>query len=77
MLDRDTNGGVSKVGHALVYRAREIAEWEKVYRIPTPENVLTSMLLDPLTSREWPGFRADDWISFTHACYRGYKRSGR
>lgn len=59
MLDRDTNGGVSKVGHALVYRAREIAEWEKVYRIPTPDNVLTSMLLDPLTSREWTGFRAD------------------
>jgi len=67
VLDRDTNGGVSKVGHALVYRAREIAEWEKVYRIPTPDNVLTSMLLDPLTSREWPGFALR--VKCVHACF--------
>ena len=65
MLDRDTNGGVSKVGHALVCRAREIAEWERVYRIPTPDNVLTSMLLDPLTSREWRDFA--HLIRFVHS----------
>ncbi|EJT98726.1 hypothetical protein DACRYDRAFT_110626 [Dacryopinax primogenitus] len=51
-LDRETNGGSSRIQSRLLERAVEIAEAEKVFRTATLENVTLSMILegmDPLT----------------------------
>ncbi|KZT60086.1 hypothetical protein CALCODRAFT_465982 [Calocera cornea HHB12733] len=51
-LDRETNGGKSRIQARLLDRAMEIAEAEKVYRTATLENITLAMILegmDPLT----------------------------
>jgi hypothetical protein len=52
--DRKTSpGGRSRIARLLLHRAREVAEGEKVHRVPSPENVVISMLMDPLQSRQF------------------------
>lgn len=50
--DRDTNSGRSRLCRILTRRAREIAEGEKIHRIPTLDNVVIALLLEPLQSRK-------------------------
>jgi hypothetical protein len=38
----------SSISRLLVDRAREVAEQEKVFRIPSPQNVVCCILLEPL-----------------------------
>ncbi|KDQ20816.1 hypothetical protein BOTBODRAFT_26832 [Botryobasidium botryosum FD-172 SS1] len=46
-----TGGGRSRIARALVDRAREIAEAEKVYRLVSPDNVIVCLILEPLLSQ--------------------------
>ncbi|KAG9048054.1 hypothetical protein FS837_000882 [Tulasnella sp. UAMH 9824] len=50
LMDRNQNGGRSRISRALVSRAFEIAEAERVYRIPTPENIITCMVIEGIQS---------------------------
>lgn len=50
--DRETNSGRSRLCRILTKRAREIAESEKIHRLPTYDNVVIALLLEPLQSRE-------------------------
>lgn len=55
LMDRNQNGGRSRISRALVSRAFEIAEAERVYRIPTPENIITCMVIEGIQSRKSSG----------------------
>lgn len=48
--DRETNSGRSRICRILTRRAREVSEGEKIHRIPTYDNVITALLLEPLQS---------------------------
>ncbi|KIO24240.1 hypothetical protein M407DRAFT_26355 [Tulasnella calospora MUT 4182] len=50
LMDRNQNGGRSRISRALVTRAFEIAEAERVYRITTPENIITCMVIEGIQS---------------------------
>lgn len=51
--DRDMNGGRSRICCVLTRKAREVAEAEKIHRLPTIDNAIIALLLDPLHSREF------------------------
>lgn len=50
-LDRQANGGRSQIARALVRKAREVAEGEKIHRFATADNLVVALLLEPLQSR--------------------------
>lgn len=50
--DRETNAGRSRICRILSRRAREVSEGEKIHRLPTYDNVIIALLLEPLQSRE-------------------------
>lgn len=52
VADRRRPGGQSRLAKALVERARELAETMKVHRVPTTDNVLVALLMEPLQSRK-------------------------
>lgn len=55
--DRELNSGRSRICRVLTKRAREVAEGEKIHRLPTFDNIITAMLLEPLQSRQcYSGF---------------------
>ena len=49
--DRDGANGQSRLARTLVNRAREVAEAEKVHRIPTVDHVVIALLIEPLQNR--------------------------
>ena len=51
--DRETNSGRSRICRILTRRAREVSEGEKIHRLPTFDNVIIALLLEPLQSREY------------------------
>ncbi|KAI8978802.1 hypothetical protein BD414DRAFT_516765 [Trametes punicea] len=51
VADRHRNGGQSAFAKVLIHRARDLAEDMKVHRIPTAENVVIALLIEPLQSR--------------------------
>ncbi|OJA08788.1 hypothetical protein AZE42_01287 [Rhizopogon vesiculosus] len=50
--DRDRNGGQSQFAKALIDRTRELAESLKVHRIPNPNHVVISLLIEPLQCQD-------------------------
>ena len=52
-MDRSANNGRSRVSRALVKKAMDIAEAEKVYRIASTDNILTCMVVEGIQSREY------------------------
>ncbi|KAG8809488.1 hypothetical protein FRC17_003423, partial [Serendipita sp. 399] len=48
--DRGMNDGKSRLSRLITKRAREVAEGEKVHRVPTADNVIVALLLEPLHS---------------------------
>lgn len=51
ILDRKQNGGRSRLSRMLVGKAIEIAEGERVYRLPTTDGILTCMIIEGIQSR--------------------------
>jgi hypothetical protein len=51
VADRERNGGQSLLAKALINRTRELAESLKVHRIPNPNHVVISLLIEPLQCR--------------------------
>lgn len=51
VADRRRPGGQSLLAKVLVDRARELAENMKVHRVPSTDNVLIALLMEPLQSR--------------------------
>lgn len=51
VADRNKNGGQSQLAKALIDRTRELAESLKVHRIPNPDHVVISLLIEPLQCR--------------------------
>ena len=47
-LDRQANGGRSRIAHTLVHKACEVADAEKVPRFATADNAIVALLLEPL-----------------------------
>ncbi|EJD39970.1 hypothetical protein AURDEDRAFT_187188 [Auricularia subglabra TFB-10046 SS5] len=59
-LDRQANGGRSRIARTLVHKAREVAEGEKIHRLATADNIIIALLLEPLQSQntnDIDGFR--------------------
>jgi hypothetical protein len=52
VADRRRPGGQSNLAKALVDRARDLAESMKVHRMPTAENVVIALLIEPLQPRQ-------------------------
>jgi hypothetical protein len=52
LADRRRPSGQSYLAAALIDRARELAENLKVHRIPSADNVVISLLIEPLQCRE-------------------------
>jgi len=50
--DRETNAGRSRICRILTRRAREVSEGEKIHRLPSFDNVIIALLLEPLQSRK-------------------------
>lgn len=50
--DRELNSGRSRICRVLTRRAREVAEGDKIHRLPTFDNIITALLLEPLQSRQ-------------------------
>ncbi|KAH7921905.1 hypothetical protein BV22DRAFT_1071424 [Leucogyrophana mollusca] len=48
VADRERNGGQSHLAKAMIERTRELAESLKVHRIPTSDNVVIALLIEPL-----------------------------
>ncbi|KAG8772426.1 hypothetical protein FRC15_002745 [Serendipita sp. 397] len=48
--DRAMNAGKSRLSRLITKRAREVAEGEKVHRVPSCDNVIIALLLEPLHS---------------------------
>jgi hypothetical protein len=51
VTDRANRNGRSRIAKMLYEKALEIAEVEKVHRIPSSDHVITSLLLEPLQGR--------------------------
>jgi len=51
VADRERNDGQSQLAKALIDRTRELAESLKVHRIPNPDHVVISLLIEPLQCR--------------------------
>jgi len=51
VADRRRPGGQSLIAKTLIDRARDLAEALKVHRIPSPDHVVISLLIEPLQSR--------------------------
>ncbi|KAG1774822.1 hypothetical protein EV702DRAFT_1031384 [Suillus placidus] len=52
VADRERNGGQSLLAKALINRTRELAESLKVHRIPNPNHVVISLLIEPLQCQD-------------------------
>jgi hypothetical protein len=50
--DREKNNGRSRIAATLLVKAMDIAEAEKVHRVPSADHVLVALLIEPLQSRE-------------------------
>ncbi|PVG00244.1 hypothetical protein CPB86DRAFT_701823 [Serendipita vermifera] len=48
--DREMNAGRSRICRILTRRAREVAEGEKIHRLPSIDNLINALLLEPLQS---------------------------
>jgi hypothetical protein len=59
--DRDTNAGRSRICRILTRRAREVSEGEKIHRLPSFDNVIIALLLEPLQSRKY--LFLSEWIT--------------
>ena len=53
VMDRSVNSGRSRVCRILTKRAREAAEGDKIHRLPSVDNTITALLLEPLQSRTY------------------------
>ncbi|KAH7913412.1 hypothetical protein BJ138DRAFT_1178081 [Hygrophoropsis aurantiaca] len=51
VADRKRNGGQSLLAKTMIERTRELAESLKVHRIPTSDNVVIALLIEPLQSQ--------------------------
>ena len=51
VADRRRPSGQSFLAKTLINRARDLAEGLKVHRIPKPDHVVISLLIEPLQSR--------------------------
>ncbi|EDR13813.1 uncharacterized protein LACBIDRAFT_309226 [Laccaria bicolor S238N-H82] len=51
VADRRRPGGQSLIAKTLIDRARDLAEALKVHRIPSPDHVVISLLIEPLQSQ--------------------------
>jgi hypothetical protein len=65
--DRDTNAGRSRICRILTRRAREVSEGEKIHRLPSFDNVIIALLLEPLQSRKYPSLGIDHCSSHGNA----------
>ena len=52
LADREHNNQQSLLAKTLIHRTRELAEDLKVHRIPTPDHVVTALLIEPMQSRK-------------------------
>ncbi|EGO23988.1 hypothetical protein SERLADRAFT_450284 [Serpula lacrymans var. lacrymans S7.9] len=52
IVDRQRNNGQSRMAKALIERTRELAESMKVHRVPSADNVVISLLIEPLQSQD-------------------------
>jgi hypothetical protein len=53
VADRQRPNGQSHLAKAMVDRARDLAEAMKVHRIPSADNVVIALLIEPLQSRQF------------------------
>ncbi|RPD62771.1 hypothetical protein L227DRAFT_651667 [Lentinus tigrinus ALCF2SS1-6] len=51
IADRHRNGGQSAFSKVLINRARDLAEYMKVHRIPDADHVVIALLIEPLQSQ--------------------------
>jgi hypothetical protein len=72
VADRRRPSRQSRMAAALIDRARELAESLKVHRIPSADNVVISLLIEPLQCRECNLLSAclEKFNSFCRASWR-------
>ncbi|CCA70194.1 hypothetical protein PIIN_04133 [Serendipita indica DSM 11827] len=81
VMDRSVNSGRSRICRILTKRAREAAEGEKIHRLPSVDNAISALLLEPLQSHnpsDPDGFRGF-WLNcgIRHLFELGMNRKAR
>ena len=72
LKDREHNNKQSALAKTLISRTKELAEDLKVHRIPTPEHVVTALLIEPMQSRKI--LRSVLIVVYVHGCqYRKHE----